>query len=155
MSLATEWFWPNVDSRKNALFAIEEAFWVALIVSVFTFVFILIELLRAQESGFDFVAFANCIFFVAIAFGIRRKSRIAALAGFMLYVFSRVYVLVATGHENFIIPILVALALLHGVRGTFSYHRLPLLPAGMPSIEESFKAVAAESRHPNEEAPPK
>lgn len=142
MSLATAWFWPNVGSRKNALFAIEEAFWIPLALSVFSLVFALVEFLRAQESDFEILGFANGLFFGGIAFGIRRRSRIAATAGFGLFVLSRAFLLPPTGLGSFVIATLIALALLQGVRGTFAYHKLPPLPAGMPSIEQSFQAVA-------------
>ena len=46
MGLAAAWFWPKVDSRKNALFAISEAFWIALTVAIFSAAFSLIGFLR-------------------------------------------------------------------------------------------------------------
>lgn len=81
MNLTAAWFWPRVSSRRDALFAIAEAFWISVAVSTFTFIFVLIEFLRAQESGLDIVGLANSILFAGVAFGTRRKSRVAATAG--------------------------------------------------------------------------
>jgi len=36
------------------------------------------------------------------------------------------------------IPLLVTLALLNGVRGTFAYHKLPPRPEGLPSLAQSL-----------------
>lgn len=152
MSLSTAWFWPNVGSRKNAIFAIEEAFWISLVLSLFTLVFVLVKFLRAPESDFEISGLALGLLFAGVAFGIRRKSRVAATAGFGLYVLSRAFFLPPNGLGSFVIATLIALALLHGVRGTFGYHKLPPLPAGMPSIEQSFQAVA-DSHGQNERTP--
>jgi hypothetical protein len=45
-----------------------------------------------------------------------------------------------------VIALLIALALFHGVRGTFAYHKLPPLPPGMPSLQESFRAIASDQQ---------
>lgn len=153
MSLTAAWIWPSVSSRKNALFAIAEAFWISIAVSVFTVILVLIGSLQTQESDFDILGLANSILFAGIAFGIRRKSRIAATTGLVLYVLLRVFFLRPTGLGSFVIGSLIALALLHGVRGTIAYQKLPPLPAGMPTIEQSFKAVGADSHGPNEGSP--
>jgi hypothetical protein len=152
MGLAAAWFWPKVNSRKDALFAISEAFWVALSVAILTLVFFLIGFLRSAQSDVGFEGFFSFALFVGIALGIRQKSRIAALAGFILYVLSQGYFWVANGHGNLVIPPLIALALFHGVRGTFAYHRLPPLPAGLPSLEQSFKAVASSHQQINQKS---
>jgi hypothetical protein len=143
VGLAAAWLWPKVSSRKDALFAISEAFWVALCVAAFNAVFSLIAFARSVESDVNFEGFFSAALFAGIAFGIRQKSRIAALAGFVFYVLSQGYFLVARGHGNLAIPPLIALALFHGVRGTLAYHKLPPLPDGLPSLEQSFKAVAS------------
>src|SRR5215472_6129091 len=137
MTLTAAWFWPSVNSRKDALFAIEEAFWISVIASIFSLIFVLIEFLHGQESDFDILGLATSVFFAGVAFGIRRKSRIAATAGLVMYVLLRIFLLPPTGLGSFTIGALIALALLHGVRGTFAYHKLPPLPVGMPSIEQS------------------
>jgi len=39
------------------------------------------------------------------------------------------------------IPLLITMALLNGVRGTFAYHKLLPRPEGLPSLAESFGAL--------------
>jgi hypothetical protein len=146
LNLTAAWFWPKVSNRKGALFAIEEAFWVSLVLSFFTFLFVLIDFLRVQEANFDSLGLVYSVLFAGVAFGIHRRSRIAAAAGFGLYVLLRAFVWPPTGLGSFVIATLIALALLHGVRGTFAYRKLPPLPVGMPSIEQSFKAVASDNQ---------
>jgi len=97
MTLTAAWFWPSVNSRKDALFAIEEAFWISVIASIFSLIFVLIEFLHGQESDFDILGLATSVFFAGVAFGIRRKSRIAATAGLVMYVLLRIFLLPPTG----------------------------------------------------------
>jgi hypothetical protein len=79
--------------------------------------------------------------FAGIAFGIRRKSRIAAIVGLILYVANIVYAFSVVGPRSPIGPALVILAFVHGVRGTFAFHELPALPANLPSVEQGFQAL--------------
>jgi len=153
MTLTAAWFWPSVGSRKDSLFAIDEAFWISAAVSVFTLIFVLIEFLRAQESSFDILGLIISLFFAGAAFGIRRRSRLAATVGLVMYILLGVFLLPPTGLGSPTIGALITLALLHSVCGTFSYHKLPALPVGMLSIEQSFRAVTADSRGPNEGTP--
>jgi hypothetical protein len=150
MTLGASWLWPNVVTRRNASSAIEEAFWVALVVSAFTPVFAVVDLMRTGEWRLGYQRFVDPAFFARVAFGIRRKSRTCAVAALVLYLLSRAYFWIITGSGNLVIPALIALALFHGVRGTFAYHRFSPLPAGLPSVEDSFRAIAADSRGPSE-----
>jgi hypothetical protein len=146
MTLSASWFWPDVGSRRNALSAIEEAFWVAVVASAFTLAFALINSARADESAVDYSGLVDSAFFAGAAVGFRQKSRVCALVVFVPYVGSRAYLWISSGHGNLIVVPLVSLALLHGVRGTFAHHRFSPLPAGIPSMEDSFRAVAADSQ---------
>jgi len=69
----------------------------------------------------------------------------------VLYLAGRVYVLAKVGPNIGFIPVLVVLAFLHGVRGTFAYHKLPPRPAGLPSLAQSFEAL---SQNPLQTASP-
>jgi hypothetical protein len=152
MTLTRAWLWPNVATRRLALEAINEAFWVTLFISGLTLLFALIEITRSSDEPFDLSAFVSPVFFALAAFGIRAKSRYAALFAFALFVVSRLYVFVAVRPFNPIVPGLIAIALLHGVRGTFACHKLPPVPAGTPSIEESFQAMRRDPQ-PSESDP--
>ena len=138
--LAT-WIWPNVESRKDALFAIDEAFWVSLAVAGFTMASGLADAGRRGVSVRALGVFASGALLVGLAFGIRQKFRIAALAAFLLYTISHAYLWMISGLGSLLITGLVALALFHGVRGTFAYAKLASLPPGNPTVEQSFRAV--------------
>jgi hypothetical protein len=141
MTLFSSWFWPDVNSRKNALFAISEAFYVMLAVASLLALFAFVDFARAWKFDDRLWGFVEAVFLAATAIGIRHKSRVAAVLGFTLYVVDRVGQWVATGHPGgLLLTIVVALALLHGVRGTFALHRFAPLPANMPSIEQSFRS---------------
>ncbi len=142
MNLLAAWFWPKVSDRKNAQFAITEACLVAVALAVITAILATVEVLRPATEGPGAEAFVSPVVFAGIAFGIYRKSRLAAISGLALYLAERAYVLVKVGPSIGFIPVLVALAFLHGVRGTFAYHKLPPRPEGLPSLAQSFEALS-------------
>jgi hypothetical protein len=49
MTLGASWLWPDVSTGRNASSAIEEAVWVALLVSAFNLVFAAVDLMRTGE----------------------------------------------------------------------------------------------------------
>lgn len=140
MNLLAAWFWPKVSDRKNAQFAITEAWLVAAALAVMTAILATVEVLRSAMDGPGAEAFVSPVVFAGIAFGIYRKSRLAAIFGLVLYLTGRAYVLATVGPNIGFIPALVALAFLHGVRGTFAYRKLPARPIGLPSLAQSFEA---------------
>jgi hypothetical protein len=140
MGWVDSWLWPKVDTRRRAQNAIEEGFWAAIFVSVTGALILFITFLKDTEQ-FAIEGLVGVVVFAFVAFGIRRRSRAAAFVGLMLYVSDRIYVLISGGHGNLVLPILIELAFLNAVRGTVAYHRLPPLPANLPSIEQSFQAV--------------
>lgn len=129
-----------MSSRKNALAAINETFWVMTFLAALTAVFTFIDLTQNWQADDRLWGFVSAAFLAGIAFGIRQKSRIAAAGGFSLYVGGRIWSWIGTGHVGSIVLfVLVALALWHGVRGTFAFHRFGPIEAGTPSIEDSFR----------------
>ena len=146
MTLFRSWFWPDVSTRKNALSAISEASWVMVGVACLLTPFTFVEFARGWELDERLLGFAEAALLTGIAFGIRQKSRVAAVIGFVLYVIDRVGLWVETGHPgSLVITILVALALLHGVRGTFAFHNFAPISANTPSIEQSFRSFGQDS----------
>jgi hypothetical protein len=140
MDLLT-WFWPKVSDRKNAQFAITEAFFAAAVVAALTAIFTAVEALKDTAEGLGPEGFVSAIVFAGVGFGIYRRSRIAAVSGLVLYLVGRAYAWVKVGPNFGAIPLLVTLALLNGVRGTFAYHKLPPRPEGLPSLAQSFGAL--------------
>ncbi|MBE9098814.1 hypothetical protein [Vacuolonema iberomarrocanum] len=77
--------------------------------------------------------------FVAIAIGIHKMSRVAAVSGFTLYLLGRIYAWSHTGAGNVFVSVLFFLAFLNAIRATFAYHRLR-----RQSIEADLAATESE-----------
>jgi hypothetical protein len=71
-------------------------------------------------------AFVDAALFGVIAWGIYWMSRVAAIAGLGLYILEQVASVATTDskHGFGAITIIIILAFVNSVRGTFAYHRL-------------------------------
>jgi len=113
----------------------------------------IIDFARDWQAGDRLWGFVGAAFLAGIAFGIRHKSRAAAVAGFTLYIAGRAWSWMASGHPGSIIVfILVGLALWHGVRGTFAFHRFAPIAAGTPGIEDSFRSFGQSPKRTQQES---
>lgn len=81
MTLLQSWFWPDLSSRKNALAAINETFWVTMFLAGLTAVFTFIDFARDWQAIGCGASLAPP-FLPASPLAFRHKSRAAALAGF-------------------------------------------------------------------------
>jgi hypothetical protein len=151
MGLGAAWFWPNVNNRRFAQNAIQEAFWAALLVSALAAILTVMLLLSPDETNFTQIGFLNSALFGGLAFGIYRRSRVAAISAFVLFAGDTIYQIATAGPRGLVLRGLIALAFFHGVRGTIAYHRFPALPANLPSIEQSFQTVRQTSPQPENE----
>ena len=109
--------------------------------AVITSLLATVELMKATSESPGIQAFASPLVFGSLSFGIYRKWRIAAISGLVLFLIGPGYALVKVGGSPGAISLLAALAFLHGVRGTFAYHKLPPRPADLPSLAQSFDAL--------------
>jgi hypothetical protein len=141
MAKTTKWYWPDVSTRRDASFAIEEAFWAAAFVAVLGSLLTAVFIFGDGAPVVNAWGFADAAIFAGIAFGIRRKSRLSAVLGLVLYVSNVIYGFIVFGPKSPLIPALVSLAFVHGVRGTFAYHEFPALAANLPSVEQRFQAL--------------
>ncbi|MGB2936893.1 MAG: hypothetical protein WBD05_01640 [Phycisphaerae bacterium] len=117
------WLWPSVHTLQSAHKATRVAFWFALVVAVVTAVFSVLAIYSPWSL-------LDAALFGAVAIGLYRHSRVAAVACLFLYAYDMV------GHcmlpEGAIPPsgywwairLLFTLVFLGGIRGAFSYHRL-------------------------------
>jgi hypothetical protein len=152
MSWIGDWVWLKVDSRRRAQNAIEVGFWAAIFVSGMAAIFLLITVLKDPEQ-LAIGEVLGVVVFAFIAFGIRRRSRTAAFAALILYALDRIHALISGAHGNLVLPVLITLAFLNAVRGALAYHRFPPLPANLPSVEQSFKAMGNPSPKGEEDKP--
>ncbi|NER50910.1 MAG: hypothetical protein F6J92_30415 [Symploca sp. SIO1A3] len=100
----------------------------ACVVGVGICFFVLLSLLN---SGFDSLigleSLIDVVLIFGLAFGIYKKSRIAAVIMFIYYVVSRIYIWLEFGQLSISsIPIIIVFigCFVEGIRGTFAYHRL-------------------------------
>jgi hypothetical protein len=64
--------------------------------------------------------------FAGIAFGLSRCSRFAGVAGFVLFLFERIYMISKSGPAagGLFLGVFLLLGFLHGMRGAFAYRKL-------------------------------
>jgi hypothetical protein len=119
--------WPDVSDLPSAEKAIRCGFGAATLVASVTAVVALLALfLHKPILGIDGGGLVDAAAFAGIAFGICRRSRAAALAGFAMYLGEMTYI-VAQGSDisrGAVMRVLLVLYFLHGVRGTFAYRKL-------------------------------
>jgi len=123
----TNSWWPDVSDLPSAQKAIRYGFWAAVFVASVTSIIALLAIyFHKPILGIDGGGLVDAILFAAIAFGIDRKSRAAAIGGLILYLTERLYML-ATGSATSttgIMTVILTLCFVHGVRGTFAYRKL-------------------------------
>jgi hypothetical protein len=139
------WLWPDVGIRREAQYAINDGFWAATFIAVVSAVAAGFVIAGDSDATLALNVYAGAALYVAIAVGIRLRSRAAAIAGLVLFTADRIYSTVTFGPHFLWQTLFLMAVLLHGVRGTIGYHKLPPKPAGMPSIEESFRALVQKS----------
>lgn len=118
------WYWEDVSSVSGAEKAMNGGFWAALIVAIITSLVASLSLFGLQVLGINGWAFVDAGIFAAIAVGIKRKSRFAAVAGLCLYVLERFYMLQKGGVGGIVMGILFTLLFINAARGAFAYHRM-------------------------------
>jgi hypothetical protein len=126
--------WDPIETQEHAVRVSRHGMWAAVLVAGATGVTAWLSLMRgAPVAGVDPSAFVDAILFAGIALGIRRRSRFAAICGPVLFFVERAYAWSQSGLDagGLGIFILVMLAFVEGVRGTFAFHRLAkATPAG-------------------------
>lgn len=127
----------SVDSLEAAKQTAYQGRAAAILVAVITTAFILISIalggsLGATMPQVDAWAFWDVGLFVAIAIGIHKLSRVAAVAGLLLYIVEQIAMRAANpsmSGAGVVVAVFLILAFVNGVRGTFAYHRLRRLVA--------------------------
>ena len=120
----SNWYWEDVSDISGAEKAIKGGFWAAVFVASVTSLVAALALAGTKLLGIDASAFLDAAIFAAIAVGIRRKSRFAAVAGLCLYILERIYMMQRSGAGGIVMGIFLTLLFLNAVRGAFAYHRL-------------------------------
>lgn len=128
-----ETWWPPITDAESARKTARYGFWAAAI-NVILSAFLIVMLLVGSEKGtlggqpnLIWWALADLVVFVAVAAGLYVYSRIAALAGLLLFVGSKIFgwVLISQTPQvgALLIAALFVIFYIHGVRGTFALPR--------------------------------
>jgi len=123
-STLRERWWPDIRDRETARKTARQAIWAAIFVVVVTLVFATLAAFGTSVAGISPAAFLDAAIFGIIAIGIWRMSRVAAVAGLVLFVLERL-LMFPENHStgSLIVGIAIAIAFANGVRATFAYHR--------------------------------
>jgi hypothetical protein len=118
--------WPSVETSESARAAVRQAFWAAVICSIVTICFVVLNLFAPPADPrlqFEPDVLLDATLFAIIAFGIWKESRVAAVCGLALYLIERLYAWTLVGFENPIVPVILTCGFISGVRGTFALGR--------------------------------
>ena len=123
---ANAW-WPPVDTLDEAIKASDTGFWVAMIVAGMNALIATISVIQHTTIiGVDGSAYVDAALFAVIGWGIRRRARVSAVAGLLLFILEKVFQFI-TQPGSFMgwgVAVFLLLGFVGGVRGTFAYHRL-------------------------------
>jgi len=125
--MAHSTWWPSTDTLEHAKSASRYGVWAAGIVAAITAIVATIALVSGSAfAGIDAWSYLDAVLFAAITFGIYKLSRFAAVAGLVLYVLESLYAMaqLAGPRSGIVLRIILTLAFINAVRGTFAYHRL-------------------------------
>jgi hypothetical protein len=131
------WYWPDLDSPQSAKTAVVNAVGVSAVFAIWLFLTALPTLVQpSRRTGRPWLSLIIAVVLALIGWGIRRMSRVAAIAGVVLWLAwagFRIPMLISIAYRTgnpfgFIWPVLTLLFLLFyviAVRATFKYCRHP------------------------------
>ncbi|MBD2328726.1 hypothetical protein [Alkalinema sp. FACHB-956] len=122
-------FFPPIVTLGDAQAVAQQGTWAACFVMGMTTIVAIASMFGLLPATFPVNAWAliDAALFAGIAWGIYQMSRVAALAGLIIYCIERVYMQIALGPKvgaGIIVTMLLICAFINAVRGTFAYHRL-------------------------------
>lgn len=124
-----KWF-PEINSVATARRAARQGMIASLFVAGVTTAFAIASTQNVLPSEMDEVfnpmLFVDALLYGAIAWGIQRMSRIAAIAGLTLYLLSRILLQASGVPTNLLglaLATLISVAFINAIRGTFAFHR--------------------------------
>ncbi len=135
------WLWPDVSDMDGAKGAARYGMWCAIFVAGVTAVLVVLSFFGTTFMGITPAALLDVALFAAIAFGLSRYSRFAAVAGFVLFLIEKIYYLIVTGsiHGVGVVGVVILFGFLNGIRGAFAYQKLlaAVPPQTVPSAAVS------------------
>lgn len=124
----SNWFWPDVSNAEEAKKACHVAMWCAIFVAGVTAAVAILAMTGAKMNNLpvDGSALIDAALFGGIAFGLYRCSRFAGVAGFVLFLIERIYMISKTGPTGggLFLGVFLLLGFLNGLRGALAYHKV-------------------------------
>jgi hypothetical protein len=121
-------FWPDVSTLESAAWAIKQGIWAAAFVALVTGIVASVALLiHKSVLGVGGSGLFDAAIFAAVAFGIHKNSRFAAVSGLVVYLAERIYMLKVGGVGGggaSVMVVILTLAFISAIRGTFAFRRL-------------------------------
>ena len=118
--------WPEITHTEIAKKAARQGFWAAVFCASMTAVLSILGHAGIEVFGiknFGLLELGDAVLYAVIAWRIYKMSRIAAIAGLSLYLYSRINMWVDYGPRNPVIAIIFTLMFINSIRGTFTYHK--------------------------------
>jgi hypothetical protein len=124
-------FWPAADTEQSAKKLLRYGVVAALFTAGVT-ALAAAWAMGAERKAFNYIgagAFLDVALFLAVAFGIYKGSRIAAVGGLLLFLAEKAYQLQQTGNlQGAWMAVILIVCYVFAIRGTFSLHRLRQQP---------------------------
>jgi hypothetical protein len=130
-------FWPSVKTLEDAKKAAGYGTGAAIVVAAVTAAFATWALVsKSTVIGFvDAWAYVDAVLFSAVAFGIYKERRFAAVAGLTLYLLEKTYQVYVTGQvQGAVLAVFLTIMFISSVRGTFALHRLRKQSGGQQGV---------------------
>jgi len=121
-------FWPDLSVDTSAESACDTASYACFAIAGLTTIFAFLT---------SFWIVLDALLFVLIGFGLRKKWRTAAIAGFLLYALETVASMTA-GRAPGVLTILILAILFNSVRASFAYHRMRKMAVAENKVAEMF-----------------
>ena len=120
-------FWPSVNTPEEARQACRNGAWVALVVAFVTGGLALLSLAGVSfvaNVGVDGWSLVDAALFVALAWGLFRCSRVAAVGALAFYLVERALALAGGQFGGIPMVVVFTLVFVGAARGAFAHHRL-------------------------------
>ena len=135
-------WWPNIEDQQGAKKAAHEGAGAAVFVMAVTLLFSVLAMFSVQilpGPKFSAWSLGDAGLFAIAAWRIYKMSRAWAVVGLLLFLYERVYAFYVrpTATAGIIVGLIVLLAFVNGVRGTFAHHRLSKVHATAVEVKQA------------------
>ena len=131
-------WWPSTATAEEAKGAAHQGAGAAVFVASVTALFSILAIFNIRIlSDFSPASLIDAGLFAIVAWRIYRMSRVWAVIGLMGFIAERVYAIYtrgATAAAGWVVGMIILLAFVNGVRGTFAYRKLSASQGQIPFV---------------------